>query len=553
MDRYWLKEYPAGVVDKIDTMGHSCVTDILDLTCQRFGGRPAFANLGTELTYSAIDQKSRAFSAYLQQSLQLKPGDRVAIMLPNILQYPIALYGILRAGLVVVNVNPLYTPRELKHQLKDSGAKAIIILENFAYVLAQIIRETAIKHVVTTEVGDILKFPKSRIVNFVLRHLKKTIPAWKIPQTQKFKFALQEGATRNFKTPKIKPNDIAFLQYTGGTTGVAKGAILTHKNIISNVMQAKSWVGSAFQDGVEIAITALPLYHIFSLTANCLYFCALGGLNVLITNPRDMPAFVKELKSWNFSYITGVNTLFAGLMASTGFEQIDFSHLKIALSGGMAVTQDVAENWKKSTGKVLLEAYGLSETSPAVCINPVSMENYNGCIGLPISSTQVKIIDEEEVAVPTNSSGELCVKGPQVTQGYWQQPKETEELFTKDGWLKTGDIATMDKRGYVRILDRKKDMIIVSGFNVFPNEIEDVLSLHSGIQEAAAVGIPDKKTGEAVKVFIVKRDSALTKHNIKEHCRANLTNYKRPKEIIFLDQLPKTNVGKIMRRKLKGI
>ncbi|MCP4296988.1 MAG: AMP-binding protein [Proteobacteria bacterium] len=553
MDQPWLKEYQEGIPTEIDTMDYKSLVDLLDVTNTKYGDRPAFANMGRTLNFSDIERKSFEMAAYLQQFLQLDQGDKVAIMMPNLLQYPIALFGILRAGLVVVNVNPLYTPRELKHQLVDSGAKAIIILEHFANTLAQVIAETDVKHVVTTEVGDLLKFPKSKIVNFVLRYVKKAIPTWHIPHTQNFNAALAEGAKMNFEPVNIKLEDIAFLQYTGGTTGVSKGAILTHKNILYNVMQCKNWVSSSLYESVEVGITALPLYHIFSLTANCFYFVAIGGVSVLITNPRDMPAFVKELANWEFSFITGVNTLFGGLLNTPGFEQLDFSKLKVTLGGGMAVTKAVAEKWKKVTGKLLLEAYGLSETSPAVCINPVYLEDYNGCIGLPIASTQVKIIDDQENDLPIDEPGELCVKGPQVTSGYWNRPDETEKLFTKDGWLKTGDIAAMDKKGFFRIMDRKKDMIIVSGFNVFPNEVEDVIGMHPGVLEVAAIGIPDEKSGEIVKVFIVKSDPALTEESVFEHCKENLTGYKRPKQITFLDELPKTNVGKILRRELRDV
>ncbi len=553
MDQPWLKEYQEGIPTEIDTMDYKSLVDLLDITNTKYGERPAFANMGTTLNFSDIERKSFEMAAYLQQFLQLDQGDKVAIMMPNLLQYPIALFGILRAGLVVVNVNPLYTPRELKHQLTDSGAKAIIILEHFANTLAQVIAETDIKHVVTTEVGDLLKFPKSKIVNFVLRYVKKAIPTWHIPHTQNFNAALAEGAKMNFEPVNIKLEDIAFLQYTGGTTGVSKGAILTHKNILYNVMQCKNWVSLSLYESVEVGITALPLYHIFSLTANCFYFVAIGGVSVLITNPRDMPAFVKELANWKFSFITGVNTLFGGLLNTPGFEQLDFSKLKVALGGGMAVTQAVAEKWKKVTGKLLLEAYGLSETSPAVCINPAYLEDYNGCIGLPIASTQVKIIDDQENDLPIDEPGELCVKGPQVTPGYWNRPDETKKLFTKDGWLKTGDIAAMDKKGFFRIMDRKKDMILVSGFNVFPNEIEDVIGMHPGVLEVAAIGIPDEKSGETVKVFVVKSDPALTEEIVLEHCKENLTGYKRPKLVTFLEELPKTNVGKILRRELRDV
>jgi len=479
----------------------------------------------------------------------MKKGDRLAIMMPNLLQYPIALFGAMRAGIIIVNVNPLYTPRELEHQLNDSGATAIVILENFAHTLGECIQRTDVKHVITTEIGDMFGFIKRHLVNYVVKHIKKMVPKHTPSNTISFKKALEEGASNVFHHIHLIQKDIAFLQYTGGTTGVSKGAMLTHKNMLANMQQAYAWTN--LKKGQETVITALPLYHIFALTANCLIFMRIGGCNVLITNPRDIPLFIKTLQKTSFSAITGVNTLFNALMNHESFSKIDFSNLELSLGGGMAVQEKVANKWKKLTGCTLVEAYGLTECSPAVCINPLSITDFNGSIGVPLPSTLVSIRTENNKECGPNEAGELCVKGPQVMPGYWNKPKETKAIFTSDGWLKTGDIATMDEKGYVRIESRKKDMILVSGFNVYPNEIEDVVVSHEGILECAAIGIEDEKSGERVKLCVVKADKSLTKEDIHIYCKQRLTDYKLPKEIEFYDALPKTNVGKILHRALR--
>ena len=551
MDKPWLKEYPAGTAEEIDIERYSSLNEVLDESFEKYSARPAYSNMGHTISYLELDRLTMAFANYLLYELGLKKGDRVAIMMPNLLQYPVCLFGVLRAGLVVVNVNPLYTPRELEHQLKDSGAKAIVIIANFAKTLEDCILKTPIEHIILTEIGDLLSPLKRHLVNNIVKHVKRVVPSFSLPKAVPLLKALKHGKQLHFKPVQSSREDVAFLQYTGGTTGVSKGAILTHGNIISNVLQAKAWIGNTFVDGQEIAVAPLPLYHIFSLTANCLFMTMIGSLNVLITNPRDMPAFIAELKKWDFTFLTGVNTLFAGLLNQPNFDEIDFSHLKISLAGGMAVTHSVAEHWQDRTGHVLLEAYGLTETSPAACINPVTLTAYNGCIGLPISSTTVLILDENEKEVAHGEVGELCIKGPQVTQGYHNLPDETAHLFSKDGWLKTGDIATMDDRGYIKIVDRKKDMILVSGFNVYPNEVEDVVDGMDGLLEVAAVGVPDEKSGEVVKLFVVKSDPKITKQDVQVFCKQHLTGYKRPKYIEFIDELPKTNVGKILRRALR--
>ena len=551
MDKPWLQEYPPGVPAEIDVNRFHSIADILDNAFERFSARPAYANMGVVISYLELDRLSMAFANYLVYDLGLKRGDRVALMMPNILQYPVCLFGLLRAGMIAVNVNPLYTPRELEHQLKDSGATAIVILANFAHTLEQCILKTPLEHVMITQLGDLFPLVKRTLINNVVKYVKRMVPAFSLPLATPLNQALARGKQHHFRPVELNHQDIAFLQYTGGTTGVAKGAILTHGNIVANVLQAQAWIGGTFQEGKEIAIAPLPLYHIFSLTANCLFMTLLGSLNVLITNPRDMPAFVAELKKWPFTFITGVNTLFAGLLNQPNLGEVDFSNVKICLGGGMAVTHSVAESWHNTTGKVLLEAYGLTETSPAACINPVSLKAYNGLIGLPIPSTLVCILDEDEKPVPQGERGELCIKGPQVTQGYHNLPEETAKLFSKDGWLKTGDIAIMTETGYVKIVDRKKDMILVSGFNVYPNEIEDVVDGMEGVREVAAVGVLDEKTGEAVKLFVVKSDPKLTKQDIQVFCKKQLTAYKRPKFIEFIDELPKSNVGKILRRPLR--
>ncbi|HEX7732204.1 MAG TPA: AMP-binding protein, partial [Rhodanobacter sp.] len=527
------------------------VAAVLEEACQRFRDRPAFASFGKQLSYGQIDALSRRFAGYLTGALGLGKGDRIAIMMPNVLQYPIALFGALRAGLVVVNTNPMYTARELKHQLLDSGAKAIVVLDNFAATLQQVVADTPVQHIVTTGIGDLLGFPKGALVNFVLKHVKKMVPAYSLPHAVRFRDALARGAAHPLPEVQLGHDDIAFLQYTGGTTGVAKGAMLSHGNMVANMLQAGAWIAQNAKQGEEVIITALPLYHIFSLTANGLVFMRLGGLNWLITNPRDMPGFVKELKASRFTALTGVNTLFNGLLNTPGFAEVDFSRLHLTLGGGMAVQRAVAERWKKVTGCPLVEAYGLTETSPAACINPLDLKDYNGSIGLPIPSTDVAIWSEDNRPLPAGEVGELIVKGPQVMRGYWNRPDETAKVLGADGWLHTGDIAKMDANGYFYIVDRKKDMILVSGFNVYPNEVEDTVMQHPGVAEVAAVGVPDEHSGEVVKLFVVRKDPGLTVEALKQFCHDNLTGYKRPKFVEFRDALPKSNVGKILRRELR--
>ncbi|MDB6096167.1 MAG: Long chain fatty-acid CoA ligase, partial [Francisellaceae bacterium] len=513
----------------------------------------AFYNFGKSLSYKELDNLSLRFAAFLQQKLKLEKGERVAIILPNLLQYPIALMGILRAGLVVVNTNPLYTAPELAHQLKDSGAKAVIILENFAANLQTILPETVVEQVIVTQIGDMLSPIKGVLMNLAVRYLKKLIPKWSIPNAIQFKTALAEGKKLVLNKPLMQNTDIAFLQYTGGTTGISKGAILTHRNLLANLEQAKAWLKPVLKDKDNIIITALPLYHVFSLTANCLTFFKVGGKNVLITNPRDMNGFVKELSRHHFNVLTGVNTLYNGLLQNPNFAKLNFSHLLFSLSGGMALQKSVAIHWQAITNTSLIEAYGLTETSPGVCINPLNLKAFNGCIGMPISSTDISLRDEEGKEVPILERGELWVKGPQVMKGYWNNEAETALVLTPDGWLKTGDIAIINELGYLKIVDRKKDMILVSGFNVYPNEVEDVIALLPGILEVAVVGINHPVKGEQVKAFIVLKDKSLTKEKILEYCHRNLTNYKVPKEIEFRDNLPKNNVGKILRRELRSL
>ncbi|HEY5775286.1 MAG TPA: AMP-binding protein [Xanthomonadales bacterium] len=550
MEKPWLKSYPPGVPAQIDLSGYRSIVDVLEQSCSKYKDRMAYHNMGAELSYAELDYLTRNFAASLQD-MGLQPGDRIALMMPNILQYPVALFGALRAGLVIVNTNPLYTARELRHQLVDSGAKAIVVVENFASVLESVRDEVPLEYIITTAVGDLLDFPKSLLVNFVLRHVKKRIPAWKLPGSERFQDVLERGKRLPLKPVNIAFEDIAFLQYTGGTTGVAKGAMLTHRNIVANLLQARAWLSQLDGESSETIITALPLYHIFALTANCLTFIYLGGSNILITDPRDMDGFVKELGRHKFTAITGVNTLFNSLLHTKGFADLDFSSVKMTLGGGMAVQKAVAEQWKKVTGVTLIEAYGLTETSPAACINPVTLEDYNGYIGLPISSTDAAVVNENGEFLPAGEPGELCIRGPQVMKGYWQRPEATAEVLDDDGWLHTGDIAIMSPDGYFKIVDRKKDMILVSGFNVYPNEIEDVLALHPKILEVAAIGVPDEKSGEVVSLFVVKKDPNLTKEEVLEFCKENLTGYKRPRYVEFLDELPKSNVGKILRRELR--
>ncbi|WP_284188134.1 long-chain-fatty-acid--CoA ligase [Zoogloea oryzae] len=552
MNKIWLQSYPPGVPAEINVGEFSSLADLFDKGVRKFAERTAYVCMGKSISYSDLELLSRQFAGYLQGELKLAKGARVALMMPNCLQYPVAMFGILRAGFTVVNVNPLYTARELEHQLNDAGCEAIVIVENFAHTLQEVIGNTkALRHVVVTGLGDMLGFPKSLLVNFVVRHVKKMVPPWSLPGCVAFRDALGQGAADTFQPVQIGHDDLAYLQYTGGTTGVAKGAMLTHGNIVANLQQAHAWISPYVKEGEEIIITALPLYHIFSLTANCLTFFKIGATNILITNPRDIPGFVAELGKYPFTVITGVNTLFNALLNNPEFEKLDFSSLKVALGGGMAVQQAVAERWKKVTGKTLAEAYGLTETSPAVCINPLDLPEFNHSIGLPISSTDVSLRDDDGYEVSLGMPGELCVKGPQVMKGYYNRPEETARTFTHDGYLRTGDVATIDKQGFVRIVDRKKDMILVSGFNVYPNEVEDVVASHPGVMEVAALGVPDEHSGEAVKIFVVRKDASLTAEALIAHCRAGLTGYKVPRFVEFRDELPKSNVGKILRRVLR--
>ncbi len=552
MEMPWLKSYAPGVPAKIDPSQYASVADIFRQSCQRFAAAPAFSCMGKSITYAELDSLSRDFGAWLQ-GLGLPRGSRVAIMMPNVLQYPVALFGTLRAGYTVVNCNPLYTPRELEHQLNDSGAVAIVILENFAKTLEAVIAKTAVKTVVTTRIGDMLGFPKSLITNLVVKHVKKMVPPFSLPGAIAWGTALSDGGGRKLEEPKLGHDDIAFLQYTGGTTGVSKGAMLTHGNIVANLLQSSAWWGSEMREGEEIIITALPLYHIFALTGNCLTFMKIGAKNVLVTNPRDLPGFVKTLGANRFTCITGVNTLFNALLNTPGFAELDFSSLKMSLGGGMAVQRAVAERWKKVTGKPLVEAYGLTETSPGACINPfVPNAEFNGFCGLPISSTVVTIRDDDARPLALGETGEICIAGPQVMKGYWNRPEETAKVMTADGAFRTGDIGLMTPEGFVKIVDRKKDMILVSGFNVYPNEIEDVVAMMPGVLEVCAVAAPDEKSGEVPRVVIVRKDPALTKEQVLEHCKRELTGYKVPKLVEFWKELPKTNVGKVLRREVKN-
>ncbi|KAA8918128.1 long-chain-fatty-acid--CoA ligase [Xanthomonas sontii] len=553
LDRPWLQSYPAGVGADINVDEYRSVAAVFESSVAKFGDRPAYCNFGKTLTYREAGELARQFAGYLLGELQLKKGDRVALMMPNCLQYPIATFGVLLAGMTVVNVNPLYTPRELRHQLIDSSASALVVIDNFGTTVQEVLADTPVKQVITTGLGDMLGFPKGPLVNFVLKYVKKLVPDYDIPNAIRFRDALTLGRLHTLPQIDIEPDDIAFLQYTGGTTGVAKGAMLTHRNLVANMLQAGAWISATgkLEEGKEVIITALPLYHIFALTANGLVFMKLGGLNHLISNPRDMPGFVKELQKTRFTAFTGVNTLFNGLLNTPGFDKVDFSSLKFTLGGGMAVQRAVAERWKQVTGVTLVEAYGLTETSPAACINPLTLTEYNGAIGLPIPSTDACVKDDQGQVLAHGEVGELCIRGPQVMKGYWRRPEETASAIDADGWLHTGDMARMDPQGFFYIVDRKKDMILVSGFNVYPNEVEDVIAMMPGVLEVAAVGVPDEKSGEAVKVVIVKKDPNLTADEVKAHARANLTGYKHPRIVEFRKELPKTNVGKILRRELR--
>lgn len=547
----WLQTYPKGVPHTIDPDRYTSLPDLFDETVKKFPDYPAFENMGKVFTFSEIDKLSASFAAYLTNEAGMKPGDKIAIQMPNLLQYPIALFGALRAGLVVVNTNPLYTPKEMLHQFTDADVKALVILENFAYNLEKILDQTAIKTVIVARIGDMLGGLKGAVVNFVVKNIKKMVPSYSIPDTIPFNVALKRGASLSFQPASIKPEDLAFLQYTGGTTGVSKGAMLTHRNMVANLEQVNAWMEhGGMKDGQEIFITALPLYHIFALTVNCLVAMRIGAHNILITNPRDMKAFIKELGKHPFTVITGVNTLFNGLLNQEAFKKLNFSGLKFAFGGGMAVQRAVAEKWQKVTGAPLSEGYGLTETSPVLTANPLNGDGRVGYIGLPIPSTEIVMVDDDGNEVPHGTPGELCAKGPQVMKGYWNLKEETEAVFF-NGWLKTGDMAIMEDDGFVKIVDRKKEMILVSGFNVYPNEVEDVIASHPKVLEVGAISVPDERSTEAVKVYIVKNDDSLTEDEIIKYCKEHLTGYKCPKHVAFTDELPKSNVGKILRRVLK--
>ncbi len=551
MERVWLKSYPPGVPADISLDAAMSAVDLFNSATREFSGKTAYISMGATLSYAQLDALSAQFASHLQ-SIGVSKGDRVALMMPNLLQYPIALFGTLRAGAVVVNCNPLYTPRELEHQLKDSGATVIVILENFAHTLEKVIANTSVRHVIVTSIGEMLASLKGAIVNFVVRKIKKLVPDWSLPHAISFKAALKLGAGHTFRPPTLASADIAFLQYTGGTTGVSKGAILTHGNIVANVSQAEAWIDPVVRRGQEFIVTALPLYHIFALTANCLTFMRIGATNLLIANPRDLPNFVKEWRKYPVTVFTGVNTLFNALLNNAEFQKLNFSSLRLTLGGGMAVQKAVADRWCAVTSSTLTQAYGLTETSPAATINPlVEGVAFNGSIGLPISSTEISIRDDFGKELAIGETGEICIRGPQVTQGYWQRPDETEKVFFPDRFLKTGDMGYVDAQGYVYLVDRKKDMILVSGFNVYPNEVEDVIALHPDVTEVAAIGVPDEQSGEVVKAFIVSSRKDLTADDIIKHCKQNLVNYKCPKHVEFRDELPKTNVGKILRRALR--
>ncbi len=550
MEKIWVQSYPPGVPAEISIDHVDSLVDLFEKACDEYRDKVAYISMGKEMRYGELEQETRAFAGWLQ-SLGLKKGDRVALMMPNLLQYPVALFGTLRAGCVVVNCNPLYTSRELSHQLKDCGATVIVIVENFAHTLERIIGETAVKHVVVTPMGEMLGMLKGTIVNLVVRHVKKLVPAWSLPGSLCFKDALAAGRRHGWKPVALAHADIAFLQYTGGTTGVSKGAVLSHGNIAANVMQAHAWIKPVIRPGEELILTALPLYHIFALTANCLTFIMIGARNLLIANPRDIPGFIKEWGKYPVSVITGVNTLFNALLNHPDFAKLDFSPLRVTLGGGMAVQAPVAERWEKVTGTALLQAYGLTETSPAVTINPLDLKKFNGAIGLPISSTEISIRGDDGEDLPPTRIGEICVRGPQVMAGYWNRPDETANVFHADGFLRTGDMGYVDAAGYVFLVDRKKDMILVSGFNVYPNEVEEAVATHPGVMDVAAIGVPDEHSGEAVKIFVVRKDPNLTEAALIEHCRSVLTGYKIPRHIEFREDLPRTNVGKILRRALK--
>ena len=551
MEKLWLNSYEQGVNAEIDITQYSSISDVFRQSVEKFAHQPAFQNMGKTLTYAEVGKLAENFASYLQNVLKLPRGERVAIMLPNLLQYPIALFGILQAGLVAVNTNPLYTPRELEHQLKDSGATTIIVLENFANTLELVLPRTQIKHVIVASVGEMFGFFKGTLMNFVLRKIKKMVPEYRISGAIPFQTTLKEGAAHTFRPVTLTREDTALLQYTGGTTGVAKGAVLSHGNICANMLQAKEWIKNQLREGKETVIAALPLYHIFALTVNLMIFTNAGSKIILITNPRDMKGFIGELKKERISVFIGVNTLFNGMVNQPDFATVDFSNLRLTLGGGMATQKAVAEKWKKITGTPIVEAYGLTEASPGVCCNPLNIEAYSGGIGLPVPSTEVELRDADGKEVPVGQPGELWVRGPQVMKGYWNRPEETAKTIDARGFLETGDIAVMDEKGWLKLVDRKKDLIVVSGFNVYPNEIEEVISHNDKVMEVACIGVPNEKTGEALKVFVVKKDPSLTKEELIAFCRSELTAYKVPKDIEFRDELPKSNVGKILRRELR--
>jgi long-chain acyl-CoA synthetase len=540
VEKIWLKNYAEAVPAEVHPDTYPSVTSLFQESVDRYRDLPALTNMGTTLTYAELERLSRNFAGYLQKDLGMVKGDRLAIMLPNLLQYPVALFGAFRAGLTVVNVNPLYTARELQYQLQDSGARAIVVLENFAHVVQEVLGRSTLQSVITTKLGDLLSVPVSVMV-----------PDWEIAGAVGFKDALGDRSGRELRDVPLTPEDIAFLQYTGGTTGVPKGAILTHHNIVANVLQTQAWYGNILKEGDEIVVTPLPLYHIYALTSNLLTCVRFGLHNILITNPRDMDSFIKELKRSKFTVITGVNTLYNALLSAPGFKEVDVSHLKVVSAGGAAVQRSVAERWKAATGVPIIEGYGLTETSPTLTCNPLNSKDWNGTIGVPFPSTELSIRDAQGMELPLGEVGEICARGPQVMKGYWNRPDETAEVFTADGWFRTGDMGFMNENGYVKLVDRKKDMVLVSGFNVYPNEIEDVVGMHPGVMESAAVGVPDAKSGEAVKLFVVKKDPNLTAEELMAHCRKNLTAYKCPKSIEFRQELPKTPIGKVLRRELR--
>lgn len=550
MEKDWLTRYPPGIAAEIGSLTDNSLAELLEKACRRYADKTAYLSMGQTMTYGELDRLASEFAGWLQAA-GLSKGSRVALMMPNILQYPVCLFGSLRAGCVVVSCNPLYTPRELEYQLEDSAAEAIVVVENFAHTVEQVLSQTAVRHVVVTPMGEMLGAFRGALVNLVVRRIRKMVPAWHIPHAINLSAALAVGRRQGFRPPELGLDDLAFLQYTGGTTGVAKGAMLSHRNIVANVTQAHAWIRSQIRDGEELIVTALPLCHIFALTANCLLFLRCGASNLLIANPRDIPGFVKELNRHPFTAITGVNTLFNALLNHPDFAAVDFSTLRITLGGGAAIQRAVAERWQQVTGGVLIQAYGLTETSPAVTINPLDQPAFNGSLGLPLPSTDISIRDDAGLEVSRGQMGEICVRGPQVTAGYWRRPEETAKVFMPDGFLRTGDIGYMDEQGFVFLVDRKKDIILVSGFNVYPNEVEDVVASHPGVHDVAAIGVPNERSGETVKIFVVRRDPALTAESLIAHCRAQLTSYKVPHHVEFCDHLPKTNVGKVLRRALK--